>query len=966
MTPLFTATLLLLVLRVLGQVLVRQAELITNDVKQNFCSYWAAAVSSDGNVSLVGASWKSIGGNTGQNAAYVFVNNGSTWSQVQRLTASDGSSNDGFGISVSLSVNGSVMLVGANGKSVGGNNSQGAAYVFVNNGTSWVQEQRLTANDGSASDFFGRSVAVSSNGSVLLVGAEQKIVGGNAGQGAVYVYLSTGDTWLQVQRLTASDGSAGDYFGYSVSLSSDGGVVLVGAKGKSVGGNSSQGAVYVFVNAGSAWSQVQRLIATDGSPFGYFGHSLSLSSNGSVALVGANGFRTYQGAAYVFVRDGSTWVQAQRLGANDGVDYDNFGTSVALSSNGSVALVSAPFKGAVTFDGAAYLFVSNGSVWLQVDGRLTNAGLMSNAVGGCVSLSSDASVALVGVGYPSFASFGNFSEHAAFTYAVNSSSLMSLTASPTMSSTVSISQTQSQSVSQTSSPSQIQSTSLTSSPSHSQTASPSKTQSNSLTSSPSHSQTLIPSQTQSASFTSSPSHSQSPSSALAQSPSMSESSSLTLSPSQTLSASLTQSLSEAPSLSPSYSRTQAPSSSQLQSSSQSPSQTLSPSNSREPYEIIFVAGSSREPLQVPIAMLHSPVQVSDSLLAQQLALWLNRCPADSSGAGIPLVSVTCILAAPAGPFFNNTATAASVISLYHTRAASVVVASVVCDPASADPVPLGVADEVGAYFGTGAGAGELWCRAVATVTGISIGLNAKPLVVAATLWPLWDDVFVATRFGALMSPRRGYAVNGTAQLLHFSGALRLEDALKNSSAVLAAVMAVWSSAGIPNPAASPTAFSLTLGGSAILILRALRSRPAFGPGTTATLGGAACTVGAISDDGQWILLTTPPANESCTGAASSSPSIDCGYLTLVVNTSASAEAATGAFPSRGVALPCPPFCPGALGDSLVPVALPDGSFGMATHSSLGVGMASSMLEVPVDASTGVYYAELCARTGEGK
>jgi hypothetical protein len=174
----------------------------------------------------------------------MFTTSGATWTQRAELTASDGVAGDGFGASVALSSDGSLAVVGAIGKTVNGNQAQGAAYVFSGNGSIWTQQAELTASDGAEKDLFGYSVALSSDGRTALVGAYWKTINGNLQQGAAYVFTASGTSWTQDDELTPSD--APGFFGFSVSLSSDGRTALVGAWGTTVNGTQAQGAAYVF------------------------------------------------------------------------------------------------------------------------------------------------------------------------------------------------------------------------------------------------------------------------------------------------------------------------------------------------------------------------------------------------------------------------------------------------------------------------------------------------------------------------------------------------------------------------------------------------------------------------------------------------------------------------------------------------------------------------------------------------
>ena len=150
----------------------------------------------------------------------------------QKLTALDGAEHDYFGNSVSIS--GDYAVVGASGNDDEGSDS-GSAYVFVRNGATWSEQQKLTASDGASYDQFGRSVSIS--GDTAIVGAS-----GDDNEGSAYVFVrnETTLTWSQQQKLTASDGAVGDQFGKSVSISGD--TAIIGARGD----DAIRGSAYVF------------------------------------------------------------------------------------------------------------------------------------------------------------------------------------------------------------------------------------------------------------------------------------------------------------------------------------------------------------------------------------------------------------------------------------------------------------------------------------------------------------------------------------------------------------------------------------------------------------------------------------------------------------------------------------------------------------------------------------------------
>jgi hypothetical protein len=288
-----------------------------------------------GDTALVGAYTDTVGGNEWQGSAYVFTRSGTTWSEQAKLIAPDGAWRDNFGIAVALSDD--TALVGASLDDVDANGDQGSAYVFIRSGTNWSLQQKLNAADGAVSDHFGNSVALA--GDTLLVGANQGDVGTNAEQGSAYVFTRSGTSWSLQQKLTAADGAAGDYFGNSVALSGE--TALMGAGADDIDANDNQGSAYVFTRSGTHWTLQQKLTAPDGMELDIFGNSVALSDD--TALVGTHwdaiDTNNHQGSAYLFTRCGTAWNLQQKLIAADGAAGDEFGISTAISSD--TALVGA-------------------------------------------------------------------------------------------------------------------------------------------------------------------------------------------------------------------------------------------------------------------------------------------------------------------------------------------------------------------------------------------------------------------------------------------------------------------------------------------------------------------------------------------------------------------------------------------------------------------------------------------------
>jgi hypothetical protein len=216
------------------------------------------SVAIDGDYAIVGADADDFG--TG--SAYIFFWNGVGWEQQQKLTASDGAPGDQFGYSVAIA--GEYAIVGASAPWKSGT---GSAYIFKREGTSWTEQQKLTASDGASGDGFGYSVAIA--GEYAFAGA----AGDDSGTGSAYIFKRDGTSWTQQQKLTASDGVAADAFGFSVSI--DGDYAFAGAAGD----DSGTGSAYLFKRDGTSWTQQAKLTASDGAADDHFGFSVAVAGD---------------------------------------------------------------------------------------------------------------------------------------------------------------------------------------------------------------------------------------------------------------------------------------------------------------------------------------------------------------------------------------------------------------------------------------------------------------------------------------------------------------------------------------------------------------------------------------------------------------------------------------------------------------------------------------------------------------
>ncbi len=352
----------------------------------------SVALSANGDTALVGAPQDEYSG-----AAYVFSRSGTTWTEQVKLTGvGENGASIGFGATVALSANGSTALVGAPGYGA----RAGAAWAFERSGTTWSEQQKLTGAGGESEGRFGTSLALSADGNTALIGSpdEYRVIRskGVYGVGVVYPFVRTGSTWApQGDRLTGTEevypeqyavinGSA---FGDSVALSADGDTAIIGGPRD----DEYRGAAWSFTRSGNSWTQQGKKLTAQA---GGFGESVTLSADGSTALIGAPSENGFAGAAWVLTRTEGEWSKQAELKGTPS-EFAYFGSSLALSENGSTALIGSPTE--QHYVGAAWLFSRTGTAWAGQCEQLTASGEVGEGrFGAGVALSSDANTALIG------------------------------------------------------------------------------------------------------------------------------------------------------------------------------------------------------------------------------------------------------------------------------------------------------------------------------------------------------------------------------------------------------------------------------------------------------------------------------------------------------------------------------------------------------------------------------------------
>lgn len=326
--------------------------------------------------------------NNGNGVAYIHKLIGGTWVEQQQLVTDDGVVGDGFGVSVDLFEN--TMIIGAN-RATGIAKVTGAAYIFVYDGSKWIQSQKIFADDGTGNERFGSAVAVNSD--TIVIGAPQDDDTGFFG-GAAYLFTSANKKWQQYDKWTVPRAGYLTLFGSSIAL--DEKKLLISAAGVGNSGiytsRAAGGAVHVAIRNGASWVLQEEKIATLLKRVG------SISLDGDRVAVNVirrqSGGTPIENSVIIFEFDGITWVKLTKLVSPSGDLYDGFGQSIALL--GSRLVISAPNGGRdritgtpVTIGSRVYIFDDNGLYWGLQKSLTPPMSESSKTFGGLVSLFED-------------------------------------------------------------------------------------------------------------------------------------------------------------------------------------------------------------------------------------------------------------------------------------------------------------------------------------------------------------------------------------------------------------------------------------------------------------------------------------------------------------------------------------------------------------------------------------------------
>jgi len=301
---------------------------------------YAVALSADGNTALVGAPSDSIR----RGAVWVWVRSNGIWTQQgPKLVSPSTSIYSNQGWSVALSADGNTAAVGAQVEDF-----IGATWIWTRTGGVWTQQgPKLVGTPNSSNEFQGSAVAISADGNTLIAGA----YGDSSYYGGAYIFTRSGGTWSQQGPKLFGTGYINDaYQGWSVAISADGNTAIIGGRWDNV----EEGAAWVFTRSGGVWTQQgAKLLATGNIGHAALGYSVALSADGNIAMIGGPGDDT-SGAVWVFARTGNTWSQQAILIGTGAMGNASQGSALSISANGLTVIEGGYMDD--TSRGAAWIF----------------------------------------------------------------------------------------------------------------------------------------------------------------------------------------------------------------------------------------------------------------------------------------------------------------------------------------------------------------------------------------------------------------------------------------------------------------------------------------------------------------------------------------------------------------------------------------------------------------------------------
>ncbi|WP_010181833.1 T9SS type A sorting domain-containing protein [Aquimarina agarilytica] len=366
-------------------------ELINNDIVGETTLDelgFSVSLNSDGNIVAIGAAFGDLNGNDDAGELKVFKNEGGSWTQIG-ATITGENADERLGGAVSLNSDGSIVAVGAPFSDEAGKINNGKVRILKNEGGTWTQIGN-TISGSTAEQFFGSSVSINSDGTVLAIGApgatDDFINGNTDTSGELKIYKNEAGTWTQIGA-TITGEAIGDLLGVSVSLNNDGTIVAVGAP-RSASNSFSGGKVSVYKNEGGTWNLIGD--SFESSAFKGIGLSVDLNGNGDILAIGG-----FTGEAKIYKNESNTWslIGSAISAAGSGL----LGSSVSLNDAGNRVAIGDPGNGSSgeSNKGIIRVFENQSNVWVQVENNIEGTA-ESDQSGRSVSLNDAGDVLAIG------------------------------------------------------------------------------------------------------------------------------------------------------------------------------------------------------------------------------------------------------------------------------------------------------------------------------------------------------------------------------------------------------------------------------------------------------------------------------------------------------------------------------------------------------------------------------------------
>lgn len=345
------------------------------------------SITADGRTIAVGAPRQTDAAGQTTGGVHLYTRSGETWTRTSDLRPVEPVDYSWFGCATAISADGSTLAIGALATSADPLVRDGAVYIYARDGDQWNYVQKISPTGSTNRQQFGGTLAINADGGVIAVGAQYE------GAGAVYVYEKGGDAWGLAKKLQPDDGDSSRWFGAALAIDGTGTTLVVGAPTSPPWG--PQGAAYFYTNSGPGWTETAKITPRIPSVGVSLGTSVAISADGSTALIG--GATLDPGDQYnhrnvlVFSRSDADWAQSGTLALSSEQEVPGFGAALALNADGTRALatsIRATVAGRES-QGAAFVFDRSPSGWHSISWFTQDDGQARSYFGSSVAMSND-------------------------------------------------------------------------------------------------------------------------------------------------------------------------------------------------------------------------------------------------------------------------------------------------------------------------------------------------------------------------------------------------------------------------------------------------------------------------------------------------------------------------------------------------------------------------------------------------